>query len=87
MEIRKKTWPELFQKMCDGKKTTDLRLADFNIAEGDTLVLEEYDPTLKKYTGRTLRMNVKNLTKVQLMDFHTSEDIQRHGHWVIELEK
>ena len=86
MEIRKKTWPELFQKMLDGKKTTDLRLADFEIKEGDVLVLEEYNPETKSYTGRVLKKRVKNLNKVKLTDFHSPEDISKHGHWIIELE-
>ena len=86
MEVRKKTWPDLFQLMLDGKKTTDLRLADFEIKEGDVLVLEEYDPKTRSYTGRVLKKKVKNLNKVKLTDFHTVEDISRHGHWVIELE-
>ena len=86
MEIRKKTWPEIFQKMLEGKKTTDLRLADFEIKEGDVLVLEEYDPKTESYTGRVLKKRVKNLSKVKLTDFHSPEDISRHGHWIIELE-
>jgi len=86
MEIRKKTWPELFQKMLEGKKTTDLRLADFDIKEGDTLILEEYDPETKSYTGRVLKKSIKNLNKVKLTDFHDCEDISKFGHWVIELE-
>ena len=86
MEIRKKTWPEFFQKVLDGKKTTDLRLADFEIKEGDVLVLEEYNPETKSYTGRVLKKRVKNLNKVKLTDFHAPEDISKHGHWIIELE-
>lgn len=86
MEIKKKTWPELFQKMLEEKKTVDLRLADFDINEGDVLVLEEYDPEKKEYTGRVLKKKVKNLNKVKLTDFHNIEEIRAFGHWVIELE-
>ncbi|MBC8495196.1 DUF3850 domain-containing protein [archaeon] len=86
MEIKKKTWPDLFQRIVEGKKTTDLRLADFDIAEGDTLVLEEYDPKTKKYTGRVLKKKVKNLNKVKLTDYHSAKEIEKNGHWVIELE-
>ena len=86
MEIKKKTWPELFQLMLDGKKTVDVRLADFEIKEGDILILEEYDPKTKSYTGRTLKKKVKNLNKIKVTDFHTPEEISKHGHWVIELE-
>lgn len=86
MEIRKKTWPDLFQRMVEGKKTTDIRLADFEIKEGDILILEEYDPKTKSYTGRVLKKKVKNLNKVRLTDFHKPEEIVKYGHWIIELE-
>jgi ribosomal protein S17 len=86
MEIKKKTWPDLFQKMVDEKKNTDLRLADFDIKEGDILILEEYEPKTKKYTGRVLKKTVKNLNKVKLTDFHKAEEISKYGHWIIELE-
>jgi ASC-1-like (ASCH) protein len=86
MEIRKKTWPELFQRMIDGKKTADVRLADFEIKEGDILIFEEYNSQTKKYTGRTLKKKVKNLNKVRLTDFNKPEEIEKFGHWVIELE-
>jgi len=86
MEIKKKTWPGLFQKMLDGKKTVDVRLADFNLNEGDILILEEYNPETKEYTGRVLKKKVKNLNKIKLTEFHSVEDIEKYGHWVIELE-
>lgn len=86
MEIKKKTWPELFQKMLEGKKNADVRLADFDLKEGDTLVLEEYDPKTKQYTGRTLRKKVKNLNKVKLTNFSSFEDMSKYGHYLIELE-
>jgi len=52
--IKKKTWPELFGEIVAGRKTFDLRINDFEIADGDTLVLEEWDPKTKLYTGRTI---------------------------------
>jgi len=54
MRIEKKVWPEYFQQIIDGKKTFELRLNDFDISEGDTLVLNEWDPATKDFTGRTL---------------------------------
>lgn len=85
-EIKKKTWPDLFQKILEGKKNADLRLADFDIKQGDVLVLEEYNPKTKQYTGRTIKKKVKNLNKINLMDYHSSEQIKQFGHWLIELE-
>jgi len=85
-EIKKKTWPELFQKILDGNKNSDVRLADFKIDEGDMLILEEYNPKTKKYTGRTIKKKVKNLTKLNLADYNSIEEIKKYGHWLIEFE-
>lgn len=47
MEIKKKVWPEYFQLILNGTKKFEQRLADFDIKEGDILILEEYDPETK----------------------------------------
>ena len=86
MEIRKKCWPELFQKISEGKKTSDVRLADFDLKEGDVVIFEEYSPLTKEYTGRIVTKKVKKLNKVNLTDFNTIEEITKHGHYIIELE-
>lgn len=86
MEIKKKTWPESFQKMLEGKKTTDVRLADFNLNRGDILIFEEYNPKTREYTGRVLKKKVKNLNKIKLTEFNPLEEINKYGHWIIELE-
>ncbi|MCL5010352.1 MAG: DUF3850 domain-containing protein [Patescibacteria group bacterium] len=39
--IHKKVWPEYFKKIISGRKKLELRLADFEINEGDTLILAE----------------------------------------------
>lgn len=41
--INKKVWREYFEKIISGNKKLELRLADFEVNEGDTLVLEEWD--------------------------------------------
>ena len=41
--INKKVWREYFEKIISAKKKLELRLADFEVNEGDTLVLEEWD--------------------------------------------
>ncbi len=41
--INKKIWPEYFDAITSGKKKYELRLNDFEVNEGDTLVLEEWD--------------------------------------------
>lgn len=54
MKIEKKTWPEFFEEILNGKKKFELRLADFDIKSGDILVLREWDPETKDYTGRKI---------------------------------
>lgn len=46
-----KTWPEHFRDVRAGIKTAELRLNDRNYQPGDVLVLREYDPQAKEYTG------------------------------------
>jgi hypothetical protein len=84
--LHKKTWPSLFQKVLSGKKNCDLRLADFDIKEGDTLVLEEWDPKTKEYTGRKIEKKVVNLTHVFPLDFASPEELEECGQYLIELE-
>ena len=86
MEIKKKTWPEYFQEIIDSKKKIEVRLADFDIKEGDILILEEYDPETKKYTGRTLKKKVNFVTKFNPAEMHSLEEIKKYGFWEIGLE-
>jgi len=53
--IVKKCWPEYFQLILDGQKTYELRLADFKCKPGDILVLKEWSPETKEYTGREIK--------------------------------
>ena len=86
MDIHKKTWPKFFQEVLDGKKKFELRLADFDIKEGDMLILEEYDPKTKKYTGRSIKKKVKWLTKWNPTEAHNFKEIKKFGFWEIEME-
>ena len=54
--INKKVWREYFEKIISGKKKFELRLADFEVNEGHTLVLEEWDKDKKEYTGRQVEV-------------------------------
>jgi hypothetical protein len=81
--IEKKAWPEYFQAIVDGKKTYDFRLADFDIEEGDILILKEWDPNTKKYTGRTLEKKVTYVGKTKNLDVWSEEDIKKHGYIII----
>jgi ribosomal protein S17 len=86
MKIKKKTWPELFQKILDGEKKFELRLADFKCEPGDTLVLEEWDPKTQKYTGRKLEKKVTYVLKTKDIKFWPKKDIKKYGFQVISLD-
>lgn len=86
MIIKKKTWPELFQKVLEGKKKFDIRLADFECNPGDILILEEWDPSTKKYTGRKIEKKVSNVIKTRDLKYWSKEDIKRYGLQIISFD-
>lgn len=86
MEIRKKVWPEYFKLILTGKKKFEIRLADFDIQEGDILILEEYDPESKEYTGRSIRKKVNFVTKFNPTYMYTLNDIKKFGFLLIGIE-
>ncbi|MEK6859358.1 MAG: DUF3850 domain-containing protein [Nanoarchaeota archaeon] len=86
MEIKKKVWPEYFQMILNGKKKFELRLADFNISEGDILILEEYDPETNTYTGRRIKKKAKSIIKFNPTRMHRPEEIKKFGFYIIEME-
>ncbi len=83
--IKKKIWPEFFEKVKSGKKNFELRLADFEIEQGDTLILEEWDPKTKQYTGRILEKKAKYVLKFKLDDFGQKREILEKGFYIIQL--
>ncbi len=85
-KIEKKTWPEMFEAVRDGKKTFDLRLADWECKEGDILVLREWDPETKKYTGRVLEKKVTFVLKTKNIRFFSKEEIEKYGFQVISFK-
>jgi len=87
--IEKKVWPEYFQHIVDGKKTFELRLNDFKVNEGDTLVLREWDPATKDYTGRKLEKKVGYVGAWKIDDlaqFWPRKEIDDKGLQVISLK-
>lgn len=82
--IEKKTWPELFQKVKSREKTFDVRLADFKCSKGDILVLKEWDPKTKTYTGRAVRRKVKFTIKTKSLEkFWSKTEIKKNGFQII----
>ena len=82
--IKKKTWPQSFNLIRSNKKKFELRLADFKAKEGDTLVLEEWDPKKKEYTGRQMKKKIKYVFKFKLDDFGQEKEIEKRGLYVIQ---
>ncbi len=79
MKIRKKCWPELFKDITSGKKNFDIRLGDFECNEGDILVLEEWNPETKKYTGRSVEKEIKYVLKTKEQKFWSEEEMTCKG--------
>lgn len=83
MRIEKKILPEYFELVLSGKKTYDFRLADFDIAEGDTLVLKEWDGQQKIFTGREIEKQVTYVGKTKGDTTWPQEDVKKFGHQII----
>ena len=84
--IKKKIWPEYFPLIESGKKKFELRVNDFDVKEGDTLILEEWDPKIKKYTGTKIEKIVGFILKFKLDDFGQKKDIEERGLIVIQMK-
>lgn len=84
-EIRKKCWPEFFELVASGKKNVEIRLADFAMKPGDTLILEEWDPKTRKYTGKKIAKKVKSVVRVDVAKMHSMEEIKNNGFYLIEM--
>lgn len=86
MIIKKKIWSKYFELVKANKKRFELRLADFRIKKGDVLVLEEWNPKTKQYTGRKIEKKVDYVLKFKLDDFGQKKEIEKRGLYVIQLE-
>ncbi len=86
MIIKKKIWPEYFNLVVSGKKNFDMRVADFEIKEGDTLLLEEWNPKTKEYTGRSIEKKVGYVAKFKLDSFGQAKEMEEKGMQIISLE-
>jgi len=84
--IEKKTWPVLFEKVLNGEKNFDLRIAEFDCEIGDVLVLREWDPDTKDYTGRQLEKTITFVMKTKDLKFWSQEDIDELGFVVMSFK-
>lgn len=86
VRIEKKVWPQFFGKLASGEKTYELRLADWECKEGDILVLREWDPETKEYTGREIEKKVGYVGKTKGITFWPQEEIEKFGFQIISLK-
>ncbi len=86
MKIEKKAWPDYFQKILEGTKSFDVRLADFNCEPGDILVLREWNPEKNEYTGRIIEKEITFVAKTKEMPYWSKEDIEKYGYQLIGLK-
>ena len=86
MKIEKKVWPKYFQKILEGKKTYELRLANWECNEGDILVLKEWDPETKEFTGRIIEKEVTYVGKTKDIKFWSEEEIDKYGFQIISFK-
>lgn len=87
MIIEKKIPPEYFELVSSGRKRFELRLNEFDIKEGDLLVLKEWDPIKKEYTGRKIEKEVDYILDFKLDTFGQKEEIIKKGLLVIQFKK
>lgn len=86
MRIEKKIWPEFFEKILTDEKNFEVRLADWKCEPGDILVLREWDPEKKDYTGRVLEKEATYVVKTKDMKFFTPEEIKKYGWQIISFK-
>ncbi|PIZ58546.1 hypothetical protein COY23_00435 [bacterium (Candidatus Torokbacteria) CG_4_10_14_0_2_um_filter_35_8] len=86
MKIEKKIWPEYFQEVLNGNKNFELRLADFECNPGDVLVLREWDPKEKKYTGREIEKEITYVLKTKDLRFWPKKEIEKYGFQIISFK-
>ncbi|MCA9365970.1 DUF3850 domain-containing protein [Candidatus Kaiserbacteria bacterium] len=87
--IVKKILPEYFEEIVSGKKKFEFRVADFEVEEGDVLVLEEWttsDPETREKTGRVLKKQVGYVRKFNPDEFKQQQDLLEHGFYIIQIE-
>jgi hypothetical protein len=58
-----KSWPQQFEAVAVCRKFHEVRVYDRPFEVGDELLLREWDPETKLYSGRTCRVKVTYITK------------------------
>jgi hypothetical protein len=72
-----KTWPTYFDAVECGLKTFEVREDDRNFKEGDILVLREYNPNRKTYSGRVQLVKVNYICNLPFDSNYVGMSIER----------
>lgn len=83
----KKCVPDLFEAVRAGQKPFEVRLADFEVQSGDRMVLEEWDPIIQSYTGRTCTIEIGYILKTKDVSFWKQKDIETYGFQVMDIKR
>lgn len=67
MKHELKILPEYFNQVRSGMKTAEVRIDDRNFMPGELLILKEWRPKKKVFTGREVVREITHMT--QLSDF------------------
>ncbi len=79
-----KTWPTFFAAVERGIKTFEVRKNDRNFQVGDTLLLEEWNPETRSYTGFGLLRTVSYITDGKALDCK-DKDVLKEGYVIMGL--
>lgn len=74
-----KIWPRFYEEIKTGRKTYELRRDDRDFQCDDVLVLNEYDPDTKIFSGRQISRRVTSIMR-------TFAGLE-HGYCIMSLEK
>lgn len=56
-----KSWPHHFREVLLQRKWSEFRVHDRDFKVGDILLLKEWDPKTREYTGRELQRKIRYL--------------------------
>lgn len=73
-----KTWPRFYGPINAGIKNFEIRMNDRGFDVGDVLILREYDPVEKAYSGDFTIKRVLYLTDFQLAPGYVCMSISAH---------
>ena len=76
-----KVVPKYFEALAEDKKGFEIRKDDRDYKEGDNLVLEEYNPELREYTGRALTRRIIYVLR------NAEQYGLREGFCILQIEK